>query len=112
MQLRDFRTVGNWRVLLGVMGTFIAENLVLGATEKGSIAALPALAGSAFRLVFGPLSDHIGSRRAGLIGLTLAMVPFLQGYKSVKWVSAVHAYRRDPVGIKRMLGQSKTGRLG
>ncbi len=40
------------------------------------------------------------------------VVPFLQGYKSVKWVSAVHAYPRDPVGIKRMLGQSKTGRLG
>jgi DMSO/TMAO reductase YedYZ molybdopterin-dependent catalytic subunit len=40
------------------------------------------------------------------------VVPFLQGYKSVKWLGAVHAYPRDPVGIKRMLGQSKTGRLG
>jgi DMSO/TMAO reductase YedYZ molybdopterin-dependent catalytic subunit len=40
------------------------------------------------------------------------VVPFLQGYKSVKWLNAVHAYPRDPVGIKRMLGQSKTGRLG
>ncbi len=40
------------------------------------------------------------------------VVPFLQGYKSVKWVGAILAYRHDPVGIKRLLGQSKTGRLG
>jgi DMSO/TMAO reductase YedYZ molybdopterin-dependent catalytic subunit len=40
------------------------------------------------------------------------VVPFLQGYKSVKWVESVIAYPHDPVGIKRLLGQSKTGRLG
>ena len=40
------------------------------------------------------------------------VVPFLQGYKSVKWVSSIQATRHDPVGIKRLLGQSKTGRLG
>lgn len=39
------------------------------------------------------------------------VVPFLQGYKSVKWVGAVRATRHDPVGIKRLLGQSKSGRL-
>lgn len=39
-------------------------------------------------------------------------VPFLQGYKSVKWVGATHAYRNDPAGIKRLLGQSKSGQLG
>ena len=39
-------------------------------------------------------------------------VPFLQGYKSVKWVAGVHAYRHDPAGIKRLLGQSKSGQLG
>ena len=40
------------------------------------------------------------------------VVPFLQGYKSVKWVGAIRATRHDPVGIKRLLAQSKTGRLG
>ena len=40
------------------------------------------------------------------------VVPFLQGYKSVKWVGAHHAYRHDPIGIKRLLGQSKSGALG
>lgn len=40
------------------------------------------------------------------------VVPFLQGYKSVKWVSAIRATRHDPMGIKRLLAQSKTGHLG
>lgn len=39
------------------------------------------------------------------------VVPFLQGYKSVKWVGAIHAFRHDPVGIKRLLAQSKVARL-
>ena len=39
-------------------------------------------------------------------------VPFLQGYKSVKWLQAVRAFRRDPIGIKRLLGQSRTAVLG
>ena len=39
------------------------------------------------------------------------VVPFLQGYKSVKWVSSVRAFRKDPIGIKRLLGQSPTGQL-
>jgi DMSO/TMAO reductase YedYZ molybdopterin-dependent catalytic subunit len=40
------------------------------------------------------------------------VVPFLQGYKSVKWVGAIKVTKHDPVGIKRLLGQSKTGHLG
>ena len=39
------------------------------------------------------------------------VVPFLQGYKSVKWVGAARAFRHDPVGIKRLLAQSKIARL-
>ena len=39
------------------------------------------------------------------------VVPFLQGYKSVKWVGTITAFRHDPVGIKRLLGQSLNGRL-
>lgn len=38
-------------------------------------------------------------------------VPFLQGYKSVKWVGSIRAFRHDPVGIKRLLAQSKVARL-
>ena len=39
-------------------------------------------------------------------------VPFLQGYKSVKWLNQVRGFVRDPHGIKRLLGQSKTSILG
>ena len=40
------------------------------------------------------------------------VVPFLQGYKSVKWLNQIRAFRQDPIGIKRLLGQSKTGWFG
>jgi DMSO/TMAO reductase YedYZ molybdopterin-dependent catalytic subunit len=40
------------------------------------------------------------------------VVPFLQGYKSVKWLGAIRITKHDPIGIKRLLGQSKTGHLG
>jgi len=39
------------------------------------------------------------------------VVPFLQGYKSVKWVGTIRAFRHDPVGSKRLLGQSPSGQL-
>ena len=39
-------------------------------------------------------------------------VPFLQGYKSVKWLRGIRSFKTDPSGIKILLGQSKTGELG
>ena len=39
------------------------------------------------------------------------VVPFLQGYKSVKWIGAIRAFRHDPIGIKRLLGQSPSSHL-
>ena len=53
----------------------------------------------------GPLEHKYG-------GPLRLVVPFLQGYKSVKWVERIEAYPKDPVGIKRLLQQSKTARLG
>jgi len=52
----------------------------------------------------GPLPEAHG-------GPLRLVVPFLQGYKSVKWLHAIRAYRNDPIGIKRLLGQSPTGLL-
>lgn len=59
----------------------------------------------AFGMNGGPLPHKFG-------GPLRLVVPFLQGYKSVKWVERIEAYPKDPIGIKRLLGQSKTGRLG
>jgi len=39
------------------------------------------------------------------------VVPFLQGFKSVKWVRAIRAFRQDPVGIKKLRGQSQESQL-
>lgn len=38
-------------------------------------------------------------------------IPFLQGYKSVKWLSGIRSFQNDPLGIKILLAQSKTGKL-
>ncbi|GMU39340.1 MAG: MFS transporter [Chloroflexota bacterium] len=113
MHLREFRKAGNGRVLLaaflyfdvsfmvwvllGALGSFIAEDLGLSASQKGLITAIPLLAGSGFRLILGPLSDHIGSRRAGLIGLSLTVVPLLYGWLFAQSLS-------DVVVVGLMLG--------
>ncbi len=60
-------------------------------------------------LVFGLNGQPLPVEYGGPLRL---FVPFLQGYKSVKWVHQIRAYRKDPVGIKRLLGQSKTAVLG
>jgi DMSO/TMAO reductase YedYZ molybdopterin-dependent catalytic subunit len=58
----------------------------------------------AYGLNGGPLPDVHG-------GPLRLVVPFLQGYKSVKWVRSIRAFRTDPLGIKRLRGQSRSGRL-
>ncbi len=60
-------------------------------------------------LVFGLNDQALPHQHGGPLRL---WVPFLQGYKSVKWVHLIRAYRKDPLGIKRLLGQSRTAVLG
>jgi DMSO/TMAO reductase YedYZ molybdopterin-dependent catalytic subunit len=59
----------------------------------------------AFGLDGGPLPHRHG-------GPLRLWVPFLQGYKSVKWVEKARGFRKDPLGVKRLLGQSRTAVLG
>lgn len=96
MHLSEFRRSGNPRVLfsaflyfdmsfmawvmLGALGTFIAEDLGLSAAEKGMMTAVPLLAGSAFRLILGALTDRLGGRRTGIAGLSLTTLPLLLGF--------------------------------
>jgi NNP family nitrate/nitrite transporter-like MFS transporter len=96
MHFTDFRRAGNGRVLfssflyfdvsfmvwvlMGALGSFIADDLGLTASQKGLITAIPLLAGSGFRLILGPLGDHIGGRRAGLIGISLTVIPLVFGW--------------------------------
>src|SRR5438874_573429 len=93
MHLRDFFRTGHrgtllsaflyfdvsfmvW-VLIGALGSSIADDLHLNSAGKGLIVAVPLLGGSILRVVLGVLTDRIGARRTGLIGLALTVVPLL-----------------------------------
>jgi DMSO/TMAO reductase YedYZ molybdopterin-dependent catalytic subunit len=60
-------------------------------------------------LAFGINGDPLPHQHGGPVRL---VVPFLQGYKSVKWVTRIEAFRHDPAGVKRLLAQSVSGELG
>lgn len=76
-------------VLLGPLAPFISETLKLSPTQKGFMVALPLLAGSFFRPLLGILGDRIGGRRAGLVGLTLTLLPLVIGWK---FASSLHHF--------------------
>jgi DMSO/TMAO reductase YedYZ molybdopterin-dependent catalytic subunit len=113
------RLVGNARwlgtpllPLLEEAGIDPSADQVIARAVDGFTVGFPVEAlrdGRAALLAIGMNGEPLPHEYGGPVRL---VVPFLQGYKSVKWLGAVHAYPRDPVGIKRMLGQSKTGRLG
>jgi len=68
-------------VLFGPMTPFIAEQIHMSASQKGLLTAIPLLGGSFFRPILGLLADRIGGRRAGLIGLSLTLVPVVLGWQ-------------------------------
>ena len=105
MKIADFRKAGHtpsliaaflyfdvsfmaW-VLLGPLGPFIAETYKLSATQKGLLVALPLLAGSFFRPILGVLGDVLGPRRAGIVGLTVTLIPLLLGWR---FASSLHSF--------------------
>ena len=67
-------------VLLGALANSIVPEFGLNEQERGFMLAIPLLGGSLLRLVLGPLTDHIGARRTGIIGLALTMIPLLVGW--------------------------------
>lgn len=74
-------------VLFGPVTPFIADQMHLSATQKGLLTAIPLLGGSFFRPILGLLADRIGGRKAGLMGLSLTLLPLLLGwhYASQLW---------------------------
>jgi MFS transporter, NNP family, nitrate/nitrite transporter len=77
-------------VLLGPMAPFLREAFGLSATQTALITAIPLLGGSLFRPVMGLLGDRIGGRRAGIIGMTLTLVPLFLAWRFAS--SASHFY--------------------
>ena len=97
MSLRDFRKAGHaptllaaflyfdvsfmvW-VVLGPLAPFLGDALKLTATQKGFLTAVPLLGGSFFRILLGWMTERIGGRRTGLIGLGVSLAPLLAGWQ-------------------------------
>jgi NNP family nitrate/nitrite transporter-like MFS transporter len=67
-------------VLLGALANSIVPDLGLNEAERGLMLAVPLLGGSLLRLVLGVMTDSIGARRTGILGLILTLVPLLIGW--------------------------------
>lgn len=78
-------------VLLGALGNYIASDLGLSPSQKGLMTAVPLLGGSILRLVLGSLTDTIGARKTGLIGMALTFLPLLGGWLWADQLSEVYA---------------------
>ncbi|CAG7628114.1 nitrate/nitrite transporter [Paenibacillus allorhizosphaerae] len=68
-------------VMLGPLAVLISADLQLDAAQKANLVALPALGGSVLRLVLGYLTDRIGPKKTGLIGMILTFLPLIIGWK-------------------------------
>src|SRR5512135_1177251 len=96
MTLGDFRRAGHWPtlfsaflyfdisfmvwVLLGALANSIVPEFGLSDSQKGLMVAVPLLGGALLRLVLGVLTDHIGARRTGILGMALTVIPLLMGW--------------------------------
>ncbi|HLZ53573.1 MAG TPA: nitrate/nitrite transporter, partial [Verrucomicrobiae bacterium] len=67
-------------VMLGALGNYVASDLNLNPAQKGMMTAIPLLGGSILRLLFGQLTDRIGPRRTGCLGLAATLLPLLAGW--------------------------------
>lgn len=77
-------------VLLGGLGNYIATDLGLSPAQKGLMTAIPLLSGAVLRLVLGYLTDEIGGRKTGLIGMTLTLIPLVCGWLWMKSLGEVY----------------------
>lgn len=78
-------------MLLGALGNYIATDLGLGPAQKGLMTALPLLGGAALRLLFGQLTDTLGAKRTGCLGLALTALPLVGGWLWADSVGEVFA---------------------
>lgn len=67
-------------VMLGALGNYVASDLNLNPAQKGMMTAIPLLGGSILRLLFGQLTDRIGPRKTGCLGLAATLLPLLGGW--------------------------------
>src|ERR1700693_2631142 len=67
-------------VLLGPLALFITQDLSLTPAQKGLMVAFPLLGGAILRLPAGFLTDYLGPKKTGVIGLLMTMIPLVWGW--------------------------------
>ncbi|WJH32410.1 NarK/NasA family nitrate transporter [Paenibacillus sp. CC-CFT747] len=108
MDAKAFRKAGHWPslvsaflyfdvsfmiwVMLGALSLFVTKDFGLTASQKALMVAIPTLGGSIFRIPMGILADRIGSRRTGMIGMGLTVLPLLWGWLGGTTLNQVHAF--------------------
>ena len=96
MNLRDFRRAGHVPTMLsaflyfdvsfmiwllpGALANSIVPAFGLSDSQKGLMVAVPLLGGAVLRLALGLLTDRVGARRAGLLGMSLTILPLMMGW--------------------------------
>lgn len=70
-------------VLLGPLVVVIMSDYPMNAAQAANLVALPILGGSILRLVLGFLTDYIGPKRTGQLGMLVTMVPLVWGWQFV-----------------------------
>jgi len=77
-------------VLIGPLAVIIMQDYPMDPVQKANLVALPILGGSILRLVFGFLTDYIGPKRTGQLGLLLTMIPLVWGWQFVNDISDLY----------------------
>ncbi|WP_052250501.1 MFS transporter [Methylacidiphilum kamchatkense] len=67
-------------VILGAVGTFIADELKLTPLEKGIMVALPILSGSGLRIALGIAESGFGGKKTALIAMGVSVIPLVWGF--------------------------------
>jgi len=78
-------------VLLGALGAVVADEFKLTPAQKGLMVSVPLLGGTLLRIPMGVLSDRFGSRRIGLIGQGITLIPLLWGYLFAERLGEIYA---------------------
>lgn len=68
-------------VMCGALSLYITKDFNLTDVQKATMVAIPTLGGSIFRIPMGLLADRIGSRKAGIIGMVLTILPLVWAWK-------------------------------
>ncbi|WP_042160777.1 nitrate/nitrite transporter [Paenibacillus gorillae] len=77
-------------ILIGPLAVVIMADYPMDAAQKANLVALPILGGSILRLVLGFLTDYIGPKRTGQIGMLVTMIPLIWGWQFVNSLAELH----------------------